>query len=900
MKNKLRVLRFCKVTWVSRTNMIPKVILQTWATAALPPHLVTAVQTLRDANPGFQYRFFDDTACRTLIVSHFSERVLCAWDLLLPGAYRADLFRLCALQVYGGVYVDIKLTGPIRLDEYLTEGACFVDDGTFTKNGTTLHSVYNGVMMVERADPRLQTTIDRICDNISRRSYETGPLDVTGPQVLGAVLQLQTFRLQHRFLNGRSEILDTTTNKAVLFVCDGYRQNQAKATYYKNMYRERRIYYEPRVYLVLPYFGAFPNYFQLYLDSVAKNSAVLTVVLVTDIALDAYNLPTNIEVVRRTRAELVVQFQRADHGLALGPITLPDAYKLVDWKPLLPLVFREYAKNTNDYLAYGDCDLVYGNLTKFLDFKHNVMGGTYGHFTALRNTDRVLRCPLGVPNLGAMLSDESKTYIVDEKHFAPYLHAQKFFVQDLRPVLCDVVPPCYYRQFRKVLQPKNFFCVAQPLKNIKMLTVLGPNLTVTYDGETTTTDVMYVHLQKRDMVLPDNLPAQYLIYEHKFVPLRYRLHLPAIPHTQTTQQYTNSAFVSKIIKFAPMMQAQGYEVIHYAVEGSLQVGDRNIDILNKKEWNALRVMSLCDLRPGLMAADAERMLADPTELVDVLANYSTKLYDAFNTKLKAALQLTYRHRAIDMVCLPFGAAHNAALKGLDVLTCETGVGYNHSFSAYRIFESYAWLHHETTENVPNYWFVAPISYPVNRLPFNLQNPATPVVGFFARIGTGKGCHILVEVARRLPHVKFVLCGQGNPSPFLSEPNIEYRPPCVGADRWAYLSSLTCLLAPTTYCEPFGSAQVEAQICGTPVVCSNNGGPTETVEHGRTGYRCHTLADFVHGVQQAIDGKYNRAYVRLRTKKLYDTPVVGSKVHSILQNIFDVARDGWYSSTCHEP
>ena len=50
----------------------------------------------------------------------------------------------------------------------------------------------------------------------------------------------------------------------------------------------------PLIYQFLPYFGAFPNYFQLYLDSVGINTDILRIILITDIDLTQYRLPTNV------------------------------------------------------------------------------------------------------------------------------------------------------------------------------------------------------------------------------------------------------------------------------------------------------------------------------------------------------------------------------------------------------------------------------------------------------------------------------------------------------------------------------------------------------------------------------------------------------------------------------
>ena len=47
-----------------------------------------------------------------------------------------------------------------------------------------------------------------------------------------------------------------------------------------------------------------------------------------------------------------------------------------------------------------------------------------------------------------------------------------------------------------------------------------------------------------------------------------RLHMPAIPHTITTNEYSHFAFTGKVLRFAPMMISRGFEVYHYGIETS--------------------------------------------------------------------------------------------------------------------------------------------------------------------------------------------------------------------------------------------------------------------------------------------------------------------------------------------
>ena len=70
-----------------------------------------------------------------------------------------------------------------------------------------------------------------------------------------------------------------------------------------------------------------------------------------------------------------------------------------------------------------------------------------------------------------------------------------------------------------------------------------------------------------------------------------RLHIPAIPHTITSQLYSHCAFTGKAIRFASMMRSRGYQVDHYGDEASEPGADVSIDVPTKQEWQQLRIES---------------------------------------------------------------------------------------------------------------------------------------------------------------------------------------------------------------------------------------------------------------------------------------------------------------------
>ena len=160
--------------------------------------------------------------------------------------------------------------------------------------------------------------------------------------------------------------------------------------------------------------------------------------------------------------------------------------------------------------------------------------------------------------------------------------------------------------------------------------------------------------------------------------------------------------------------------------------------------------------------------------------------------------------------------------------------------------------------------------------------------------------IVVECARLFPHIRFIICGQGDPTPFLIEPNIFYKEPIHGSDRGEYLGSLLALLAPSKFLEPFCGVSAEAQLCGTPVIGHDSGAIVENVEPFKTGVHCHTLSDFKYAIQMALDGRFDRQYIRDRAVRLFDMYNVGKKYEHAFKSLLDIfnGTNGWYSPNSH--
>ena len=111
-------------------NNIPKYVFQTYSSKNITQNMKNNIITLRQKHTEFEFFLYDDNMCREFIKQHFTNKELYAFDNLIPGAYKADLWRYCVLYIYGGVYMDIKLQtiNNFKLIDHIKEECFPLDD----------------------------------------------------------------------------------------------------------------------------------------------------------------------------------------------------------------------------------------------------------------------------------------------------------------------------------------------------------------------------------------------------------------------------------------------------------------------------------------------------------------------------------------------------------------------------------------------------------------------------------------------------------------------------------------------------------------------------------------------------------------------------------------------------
>ena len=101
-----------------------------------------------------------------------------------------------------------------------------------------------------------------------------------------------------------------------------------------------------------------------------------------------------------------------------------------------------------------------------------------------------------------------------------------------------------------------------------------------------------------------------------------------------------------------------------------------------------------------------------------------------------------------------------------------------------------------------------------------------------------------------------------------------------------------MLMPTDFIEPFGFSGIEAQLCGVPLIATSYGAFQETVVEGVTGYRCHTLADWVEAIE--ISRSLDRRQIATLARGKYSKEVVGKRYDWALKQLADLSGRGWYA------
>jgi mannosyltransferase OCH1-like enzyme len=224
----------------SYNSIIPLKIFQTWHTKKLPVRMAQSVNSIKANNPRFQHYLFDDNDCREFIKENFLPNVLEAFDSLIPGAYKADLWRYCVLYKEGGIYLDIKYRSHNKFKFInLTEKEHFVLDAD--NNG-----IYNALMVCMPRNEILLKAINQIVTNVKNRYYGLNCLSPTGPKLLSQFFSnYEKNQLDMKHGTFQSHKYITYNNVIAIKMYNKYYEDMSrfqKNAHYSVLWGKRKIY----------------------------------------------------------------------------------------------------------------------------------------------------------------------------------------------------------------------------------------------------------------------------------------------------------------------------------------------------------------------------------------------------------------------------------------------------------------------------------------------------------------------------------------------------------------------------------------------------------------------------------------------------------------------------------
>ena len=331
------------------------------------------------------------------------------------------------------------------------------------------------------------------------------------------------------------------------------------------------------------------------------------------------------------------------------------------------------------------------------------------------------------------------------------------------------------------------------------------------------------------------------------------------------------AFCAKIINIAKALRSQGHKVIFYGAEGSEVECDEFVQVLDKKDL--------------------------PVEVWHnkYVENGEHPANQIFNTRCIAEIikrKSKYFHSR-DILLVPTGSYQKPVADAVGLkLLAEIGIGYKGIFTEHKIFESYAWQHwHYGKLNQSEGKFYDAVIPPIfDPKDFEYREKKGDYFLYLGRIVHNKGVTIAKETCEAIG-AKLKVAGIDQGMKFKEGPNLEMVGFADLEKRKELIAGAKAVFVPTIYIEPFGYIIMEAAMSGTPVITTDWGAFPEIVQHGKTGFRCRTLAQFIMAAQNIDQIKpadcreWAMEFTLEKIAPMYD------QYFKQMQNLFG---RGWYS------
>ena len=237
-----------------------KIVMHTYVSNRVKKNMAVNICNTIKMFPGWEFEFYDDKTAREFIKTHFPRDVLDAFDILIPGAYKADIFRLAWLVQKGGCYVDVSMVINKDMNQFFDTHD--YDQFFPIDIPHRTYAIYQAFLCSRTADsPILKHVLNCIVSNVSNKKTGISSLAMTGPGGFGeafntyrgveAKTELKSgpvtikgetcFMLRHS--DGQIWFSDNSETHSI---CEtkykGWRSDRTKGKHYNKMWKSKTIF----------------------------------------------------------------------------------------------------------------------------------------------------------------------------------------------------------------------------------------------------------------------------------------------------------------------------------------------------------------------------------------------------------------------------------------------------------------------------------------------------------------------------------------------------------------------------------------------------------------------------------------------------------------------------------
>ena len=205
---------------------IPKKIMQTYMGNFVGKNAYINLSRTALLNDDCQYHYFDNMKIYFYLNEYFDKKVMLAYNMMVPGAFKVDLFRLCWLYKEGGVYMDMSMEPIYSFSEifsniYEGKNLIFVKD---RNNG-----IYNALIFSEKGNSTIKLLLDKICDEVisnhKNQIFGKSPLMYTGPKIIYSILSTlsenvegsREYSIPMKFDGSCIKIISSATHNTIIY-----------------------------------------------------------------------------------------------------------------------------------------------------------------------------------------------------------------------------------------------------------------------------------------------------------------------------------------------------------------------------------------------------------------------------------------------------------------------------------------------------------------------------------------------------------------------------------------------------------------------------------------------------------------------------------------------------------